>query len=273
MSISTTSYTAPIEACLSPVYGPVESWRFGRSLGIDPIGFTSTCSFDCVYCQLGGIERKSCERQIFVSTARILWDLQFHAPWHHLDVITLSGSGEPTLALNLGTILTSIKTLISKPVIVFTNGTLLHDPDVQAELAIADQVVIKLDAISAEQFQWVNRPLPDTDLLEFWLSIEEFRHQYQGYLAIQTMMLSPWSDYNQSEYIRLMQELAPDEIQLNTPTRPRPLSHQPEARGNQAAEFCYPIQAFQPVSAQVLREFGDRIYHETHIPVRWAINS
>lgn len=273
MSISTTSDPAPIEACLSPVYGPVESWRFGRSLGIDPIGFASTCTFDCVYCQLGGIDQKTCERQIFTSTARILWDLQFHAPWHHVDVITLSGSGEPTLALNLGTILSSIKALISKPVIVLTNGSLLHDPDVQAELAIADQVAIKVDAVSAEQFRGLNRPLPDMDLLELWLSIEEFRHQYHGHLAIQTMMLSPWNHYNQGEYIRLVRELAPDEIQLNTPTRPRPLGHQLDARGNQVAESFYPAQSFKPVSTQVLREFGDRIYHETHIPVRWAINS
>ncbi|MGK7944070.1 MAG: radical SAM protein, partial [Microcystaceae cyanobacterium] len=35
------------------VYGPVTSWRYGRSLGIDPIGSLSTCSFNCVYCQLG----------------------------------------------------------------------------------------------------------------------------------------------------------------------------------------------------------------------------
>ncbi|HEY9615443.1 MAG TPA: radical SAM protein [Microcoleaceae cyanobacterium] len=273
MSTSTTSYTAPIEACLSPVYGPVESWRFGRSLGIDPIGFTSTCTFDCVYCQLGGIEQKMGERQIFTSTARILWDLQFHAPWQHVDVITLSGSGEPTLALNLGTILSAIKALISKPVILLTNGSLLHDPDVQAELAIADQVAIKVDAISAQQFRGINRPLPDLELLDLWMGIQDFRRQYRGYLAIQTMMLAPWNDYNQGEYIRLMRDLAPDEIQLNTPTRPRPMGHQPDARGNQVTEFCYPVQSFKPVSAQVLREFGDRIYHETHIPVRWAINS
>ncbi|MEK6624776.1 MAG: radical SAM protein, partial [Bdellovibrionota bacterium] len=33
------------------VYGPVKSWRFGQSLGIDPIFHVSTCSFNCIYCQ------------------------------------------------------------------------------------------------------------------------------------------------------------------------------------------------------------------------------
>ncbi|MFS8120407.1 MAG: hypothetical protein ACMG55_18255, partial [Microcoleus sp.] len=52
------------------VYGPVQSWRFGRSLGIDPIGPDSSCSFNCVYCQLGEIEHQSCNRQIFVPTQK-----------------------------------------------------------------------------------------------------------------------------------------------------------------------------------------------------------
>ncbi len=38
----------------SIVYGSVPSWRLGRSLGIDLLSTRGkTCSFDCVYCQLG----------------------------------------------------------------------------------------------------------------------------------------------------------------------------------------------------------------------------
>jgi wyosine [tRNA(Phe)-imidazoG37] synthetase (radical SAM superfamily) len=73
------------------VYGPVQSWRFGRSLGIDPIGPISTCSFNCVYCQLGEIEVCTAERQIFIPTEQIIQDLQAFAPWE-VDVVTLSGS-------------------------------------------------------------------------------------------------------------------------------------------------------------------------------------
>ena len=66
------------------VYGPVQSWRFGRwrsllehkSLGIDPIGAVSTCSFNCVYCQLGEIQVSSCDRRIFVPTAQIRQELE-----------------------------------------------------------------------------------------------------------------------------------------------------------------------------------------------------
>ena len=39
----------------STIYGPVDSWRFGKSLGVDLIVQTSICSYNCVYCQLGSI--------------------------------------------------------------------------------------------------------------------------------------------------------------------------------------------------------------------------
>ena len=36
------------------IYGPVPSWRLGRSLGVDPLGGgEKRCTFDCLYCQLG----------------------------------------------------------------------------------------------------------------------------------------------------------------------------------------------------------------------------
>lgn len=38
---------------MSTVYGPVPSWRFGRSLGIDVIAPPTKCTFNCIYCQLG----------------------------------------------------------------------------------------------------------------------------------------------------------------------------------------------------------------------------
>lgn len=253
----------------SSVYGPVQSWRFGRSLGIDPIGSISTCSFNCVYCQLGAIECRSRDRQVFISTQQIQQDLQPFAPWD-VDIITLSGSGEPTLALNLGSILTLVKTVTGKPVGVLTNGSLLADPTVQAELAIADQVAVKVDAIVADQWRRINRPVIDINLAEFWSGLQQFRQRYQGKLAIQTMILSPWSDREQALYMAFMHALQPDEIQLNIPTRPKPLNHQLEARGNHSPEALpYLAQWLKPISVDVLETLGDRIQTTIGIPVRY----
>jgi len=254
------------------VYGPVNSWRFGRSLGIDPIGAISTCSFDCVYCQLGEIERLKIDRQVFISTAQILQDLQSFAPWD-VDVITLSGSGEPTLALNLGEILAKVKQLTAKPLVVLTNGTLLKDPDVRAALALTDRVAVKLDAVSAEQLRRVNRPVAEVNFSDIWQGIQLFRADYPGKLAIQTMILSAWNSEIQSDYINRIKLLIPDEIQLNTPSRPKPLTHQLDARGNNQITDCvYPTNTLKCVDAEYLKTFADRIQQQTGISVRWKIS-
>jgi len=251
----------------SSVYGPVQSWRFGRSLGIDPVGAISTCSFNCVYCQLGKIEQPCDKRQVFVTTEQIHQDLQPFAPWD-VDVITLSGSGEPTLALNLGEILTTAKTVTAKPVGVLTNGSLLNDASVREELTIADRVAVKVDAIMPDQFQRINRPSINIDLPEFWLGLHLFRQHYRGKLAIQTMLLSPWSDRDQAIYVGLMHALRPDEIQLNMPTRPKPSNYHLDARENhQPDDLPYLTRTFKLVDINLLRNFGERIETITEIPV------
>lgn len=257
-----------MEQTFCSVYGPVQSWRYGRSLGIDPIGIVSTCSFDCVYCQLGSIEHKTRQRQIFIPTQQILQDLQAFAPWD-VDAITLSGSGEPTLALNLAEIITQIKAVTGRSVGVLTNGSLLDQADVRAELALADQVAVKVDAITPDKFRRVDRPVTGIELEAIWQGLCQFRQHYRGELAIQTMLLTPWSEAEQQAYMTLMQQIRPDEIQLNTPTRPKPHSHELAARGNATDNLPYPTQSLKCVSAEVLQQFGDRIFAATGIPVRY----
>lgn len=261
-AIPTSRFTA--------VYGPVSSWRYGRSLGIDPIGCVSTCSFNCVYCQLGEIEHKTSTRAIYVPTQQILKELQVFAPWD-VDTITLSGSGEPTLALNLGEMLQGIHELTGQSTLVLTNGTLLNMPDVRAALTLADKVSVKLDTISPDTFWRINRPVPELNLSDIWAGIQQFRAEFSGEMSIQTMLLFSWDAQSKAEYIRLMQLFAPDEIQLNTPTRPKPLKHQLEGRGNHSsAPLPYEVLSLKCVTANVLREFAMEIHNATGIPVRCA---
>ncbi|BAI94414.1 radical SAM domain protein [Limnospira platensis NIES-39] len=255
----------------TPVYGPVSSWRYGRSLGIDPIGVVSTCSFNCVYCQLGEIEQKTSDRQVYVPTAEILTSLENFAP-RSVDVITLSGSGEPTLAANLGEILTGIKRLSDRPTLVLTNGTTLNDPQVRSDLAIADKVSIKLDGVSSDQLRRVNRPVPGIDFNEIMAGLLEFRQDYQGEIGIQTMLLCPWDESTRREYISLMAAVAPREIQLNTPKRPKPVQRQFDGRENHTsrANRPYQVRSLRCVDPEILHEFAQEIQQKTGIMVRTA---
>ncbi len=163
-----------------------------------------------------------------------------------------------------------MKTVTAKPVGVLTNGSLLTNPEVRAELSIADQVAVKVDAIEADQFRRINRPLANMDLTEFWSGLQQFRQQYWGHLANQTMLLEPWSDHHQAIYTGLMHTLQPDEIQLNTPTRPKPSTHQLDARGNHSPEALpYLVRWLKPVSTDFLQAFSDRIQSTIGIPVRY----
>jgi wyosine [tRNA(Phe)-imidazoG37] synthetase (radical SAM superfamily) len=224
-----------------------------------------------VYCQLGEIQKKTCDRAIYIPTEKILEDLQPFDPWD-VDIITLSGSGEPTLALNLGEILTSIQQCTGRSTLVLTNGTLLGNPDVRKALSFADKVSIKLDATSPDQLRRINKPVEGIDLAHIWQGIQQFRAEFSGELAIQTMVLAPWDVETQTHYIHLMQALTPDEIQLNTPKRPKPLSRQLGGRENHTAseEPPYPVQLLKCVSASVIQELANLIHDTTGILVRSA---
>lgn len=253
------------------VYGPVKSWRYGTSLGIDPIGLISTCSFNCVYCQLGEIECQTCDRAIYVPTAKIIEDLQPFTPWD-VDIITISGSGEPTLAANLGEILQSIKTLTQRPTLVLTNATLLDNPQVRQDLALADQVSAKIDAVTQTWLQRINHPVGEINCDDILRGLGQFRSEYTGKLGIQTMILHPWSDYQLAEYIRLISRLSPDIIHINTPTRPKPQQRQLEGRGNHSplVNYTYPAKQLKCVDSDTLNHIAQHITEETQIPVKWV---
>jgi wyosine [tRNA(Phe)-imidazoG37] synthetase (radical SAM superfamily) len=214
----------------STVYGPVRSWRVGSSLGVDMLFTSSICSFQCVYCQLGKILDHTAERKVYVSTEKVMDDLRASA-WQEADVITFSGNGEPTLALNLPEVIHEIKAFTGKPVMVLTNATTLWDPQVRADLAEADRVFCKLDAADDATLQRVNRPVDGVTVRTIVEGIKALRAEYKGYLAVQ-MMFMPMNRSEIQAMAMLLNEIRPDEVQLNTPRRPVPREWHLESRGN-----------------------------------------
>ena len=105
------------------VFGPVPSRRLGRSLGVDLVPF-KTCSYDCIYCQLGSTTCRTIERKNSAPLDRVITDLESRLS-SKPDYITLSGSGEPTLHSHVDRIIARIKAMTDIPVAVLTNGSLL----------------------------------------------------------------------------------------------------------------------------------------------------
>lgn len=248
----------------SSVYGPVESWRLGKSLGVDLLLQTSICSFNCIYCQLGDIQRKTIERKIYVSTDQVERDLR-HSAWEKADIITLSGNGEPTLALNLGEVIHMLKEYTGKPVMVLTNGTLLHDPAVRRDLLEADTISIKLDAADDVVLQRMNRPVPGVTLASILAGAEALRKEYSGKLCLQCMFM-PGNLSDARAIAGLMERIHPDEVQLNTPKRPYPLEWHVESRGNHG-QVSYPAATLRVVTQEQADEIERIIRENTSVPL------
>jgi wyosine [tRNA(Phe)-imidazoG37] synthetase (radical SAM superfamily) len=202
------------------IYGPVPSWRLGRSLGIDLLFRANTCSFDCIYCQLGPTRHRRTRRAEFVPTERVVRELD-GLPDVDIDFATFSGMGEPTLASNLGEAIAAVGDRLPAPVAVLTNSSLMTDPEVRAELALADVVVAKLDVPDEDLFREVNRPADGIEFRSILRGLRRFRDDYRGRLAIQVMFCRRNRD-RAADIAAAVRDLRADEVQLNTPLRPSP---------------------------------------------------
>ena len=203
----------------SIIYGPVPSWRLGRSLGIDLLSTGGkTCSFDCVYCQLGMTVHPEVERKEFVSLDRIARELKA-VEGIAADYATFSGMGEPSLASNLGEAIRLVKSALKLPVAVLTNSSLIPREDVRRELAMADVVVAKVDAPAEELFRKINRPVGSQTLAGILKALKLFREEYHGKLALQMMFIEA-NRGCAAGMAEIAEQLSPDEVQINTPLRP-----------------------------------------------------
>ena len=220
------------------IYGPVQSWRMGKSLGIDPLSDKAKiCNLNCIYCQLGKTHVLTNERKEYVSTDEITHEIrQFFDVSNYkdssiienIDYLTFSGRGEPTLAGNLGKMIRAIRKIRNEEIAVITNSTLMHLSEVQKDLFLSDLVVAKLDACDERSFKDVDQSMQGMSFEKILEGIKSFRNSYRGKLAIQIMFVEENRKYAQ-RIADIARDINADEIQINTPLRPssaRPLDQE-----------------------------------------------
>jgi wyosine [tRNA(Phe)-imidazoG37] synthetase (radical SAM superfamily) len=208
---------------MKTVYGPVPSWRLGRSIGVDLISQTEkVCSFDCIYCQLGKTKEKTIDKAVFVETSAIKRELPSVLEKSNADIVTFSGTGEPTLAANLIEAVETVRGITDLPIAILTNASMMFLEDVQSGLARFDKVVAKLDAPNDELFQEINRPVAELSHSKIFDGIKHFRGICNGELVLQIMFIGANRRYA-DELADLACEIDPDEVQINTLTRPCPV--------------------------------------------------
>jgi wyosine [tRNA(Phe)-imidazoG37] synthetase (radical SAM superfamily) len=210
---------------MNHIFGPVNSRRLGRSLGVD-LFQEKICNLNCIYCEVGVTTRLTCERAEYVPTAEIIADIDSYCLHpqrvRELDFVTVTASGEPTLHSGLGEILTHLKKTVAKPFAVLTNGTTLSDTGVCEELASADVVIPSLDSALPASFRKLDRPANCLNLQKIIEGMVSFSHQYQGKLWLEILFARGINDSNEDvdALRRVAGRMRIDRIQLNTVARP-----------------------------------------------------
>ncbi len=206
-------------------YGPVPSRRLGQSMGINNIP-PKTCTYACVYCQLGETTQMQVKRDSFYSVEEIYDNVKERVRIAEeneetIDYITFVPDGEPTLDENIGEEIEAVKEFGYK-IAVISNSSLIWDDDVKEALYEADWVSFKVDAVDKDIWKKLNRPHKDLDLERILEGIEQFSLNFTGELTTETMLVEDLNDGTESleRIAEKITEINSDISYIAIPTRP-----------------------------------------------------
>jgi wyosine [tRNA(Phe)-imidazoG37] synthetase (radical SAM superfamily) len=203
------------------VFGPVPSRRLGLSLGVDLIP-EKTCPYDCLYCQVGKTTIKTIETDPLTPVREVIWELGQRLEKITPDVITLSGSGEPTLHSQIDQVIDLIKEITDIKIALLTNGSLFWNEEVRKKVMGAHIIMPTLSTASEETFRIIHRPHGELNLSMIIEGLTNLRRDYFGSLFLEVVLLAGLNDSdNEIEGLkRVIDQISPDKIQLNTVVRP-----------------------------------------------------
>lgn len=231
------------------IFGPVQSRRFGESLGIDLSPKTKQCNYDCLYCELKGKKAQDSMQEI-LEVEEILEAIKKGLKqFKNIQSLTITANGEPTLypylyelMLRLEDIKGGVQTLL------LTNGSLLWDLSVSRACLLFDKVKFSLDAISPEVFKKIDRPTKNISLEQILQGIYQFSADFSGELYAEILFVKNIND-NLNEIKKMARFLAPMRLKrLDISSIDRP-----------------PAYKVSPISQEQLEIFA-RIFRDFKIP-------
>ncbi|OOY00404.1 radical SAM protein [Campylobacter coli] len=205
------------------LFGPINSRRFGRSLGIDLSPSKKQCNFDCVYCELEA-QKPQAKQDEIVSVEEIVLEVQNTLEKNiSFDFLTLTANGEPSLYPHLEELISSLRKIAKdKKLLILSNGTAVLDQDKFNALLKLDVVKFSLDSAISKTFYRIDRALKNIDLEKMIEKMAEFKTQFKGDLVMEILVVKDLND-NEEEFVALNQALAkitPLRVDLSTIDRP-----------------------------------------------------
>lgn len=240
------------------VFGPIASRRFGVSLGINLLPLKNkVCNFNCIYCECGWTDLKSLKisylssEQIIQAIEERFKDISHHKI--HIDSITFSGNGEPTMhpkfsAIMDATIRLRDQYLPGIKITVLSNSTLLGNKSVFESLKKADLKVMKLDAGTTEMLNKIDKPLSSKNIDWYIQKLKELK----GDLIIQTIFLKGFYEGEYidntrpeelTEWIKALKEINPQSVMIYTIDRDTPVKSLEKISNEKLHEICDKVTA------------------------------
>jgi len=207
------------------VFGPVQSRRLGLSLGINHLP-PKTCTYSCIYCQLGRTSFMTTNRSRFSDPDQLTEKIDLRLKelakdGIRPDTITFVPNGEPTLDRSIGDVIRNLKPTGIQTAII-TNASLLWHPDCRTQVMEADIVSIKVDSVVKDTWHKIDRPHGTLDLDEVFNGIHWFAQMYKGQLLTETMLVKGLNDSRAEAHAAatFIADLHPYTTYLALPLRP-----------------------------------------------------
>ena len=229
------------------VFGPVNSRRLGRSLGVDMVPL-KTCPLDCVYCEAKATTDLTMERREYVPVDVVLAELEETLKTSpELDYVTFSRSGEPTLNSRIGDVVKFVKSRYPQyKLCLLTNGLLLGDAQLQQEIAGVDLLIPSLDGSNAAEYEAINRPVKSMPFDKMLANMVDYlpRAPMPVYLELFVLPGVNDSDASIGRFAEIIRQLQVDRVQLNYLDRPGAVENLAVADESTLIRF---IKALRPV--------------------------
>lgn len=246
------------------LFGPVPSRRLGRSLGIDLVPL-KTCTESCIFCQVGATNSLQIQRSEYVPTEEVIREFKdWLAADGNAEVVTLSGSGEPTLHSRFGDVLQTVRAACDIKTVLLSNGTLFWMPEVRKQAGFAHIVKASLSAWDQASFERINRPHPELRFNRIVDGLCALRSEFTSELWLEVFVLAGINDTPEAmqRIAAIAAQIAPDSIHINTVVRPpaesfaEPVSR--ERLDELAALFGSRAEVIAKVKADDKKRFADR---------------
>jgi wyosine [tRNA(Phe)-imidazoG37] synthetase (radical SAM superfamily) len=236
------------------IYGPVNSRRLGRSLGINlsPIDY-KLCSFDCIYCQYGRTSVKSLfpEAERFPDFKRVVQAIEEALQvQEQFDYLTFSGNGEPTLHPHFLEIVKCARGLLERyhpnaKLALLSNSTTVPRPEIRDAILLIDVPIMHLDAGDPYTLTRINRPAPQVKFDQIVEGLEAIPH-----LVVQSVLLdgevSNVCGDPYETWISTLMEIGPKQVQIYSTERPVP----------ESGVQCIPPAALERIAAEIKQRAG-----------------